>query len=57
MVERRTAAAGAVGPRHSPLQIRPEKLKIQRLEPLPATFNALTMRVEGNLLWTRDKGD
>src|SRR4051794_23325589 len=35
MVERRTAAAGAVGPRHSPLQIRPEKLKIhQTIQPL-----------------------
>ena len=35
MVERRTTAATAVGARHSPLQIRPEKLKIhQTIQPL-----------------------
>ena len=35
MLERRTTASGAVGPRHSPFQIRPEKLKLhQTIQPL-----------------------
>src|SRR3954453_16346619 len=35
MLERRTTAAGAVGPRHSPFEIRPEKFEIhQTTQPL-----------------------
>src|SRR4051794_30647553 len=55
MVERRTAAAGAVGPRHSPLQIRPEKLKIhQTIQPLERV--ALRRKLLQTLLHIKEPG-
>ena len=55
MVERRTTAAGAVGPWHSPLQIRPEKLKIhQTIQPLERV--ALRLKLLQTLLNIEEPG-